>query len=184
MTLDTLYERNSEPDWFETEEDSTNCGSFALNLTTWFAPYLVEGVNIDNIDDCYWEYEEKERERWIYDLIDDNVPCDEIVEAVLDRDFDFILRACPWLVPIEKSEISEKDRVIAYRLHFNWPEDLADFDVEWDSDFHFRVQIDGEWWEKNGNGPVHKVGELDEEPWVANSTLIYSGPIRYAKFVG
>ena len=56
MTLDTLYERNSEPNWYEAEEEFTNCGSFALNVIEWFAPYLIEGVNVDSIEDNYWEY--------------------------------------------------------------------------------------------------------------------------------
>ena len=182
MTLDTLYERNSEPNWYEAEEEFTNCGSFALNVIEWFAPYLIEGVNVDSIEDNYWEYEEEERAKWIYDLIDRGYSRIEVMEALIDRDFDFILRSCPWLIPIEKSEISKNDRVIAYRLHMYWPENISNFFVDDDTDFHFRVQINGEWWEKNGSGPVHKVGELDEEPWEVNTTLVYDGPIRYAKF--
>jgi uncharacterized protein Usg len=50
-------------------------------------------------------------------------------------------------------------------------------------DFHFRLFADGEWWEKNGAGPVHRVEYPDAEVWEIDDWLIYDGEIRYAKFV-
>ena len=49
-------------------------------------------------------------------------------------------------------------------------------------DFHFRLLKDGEWWEKNGAGPVHKVVGTDGENWEVDEWLVYSGPIKYARF--
>jgi hypothetical protein len=42
----------------------------------------------------------------------------------------------------------------------------------------------GEWWEKNGAGPVHKVEEDEDEDgaWNVDDWLVYSGPIKYARF--
>jgi hypothetical protein len=108
---------------------------------------------------------------------------EDVMDIILERDWQFILMACPWLVPIQREDINEKDRVIAYRLMLEDVEP-TEFDPDINTDFHFRVLIDGEWWEKNGAGPVHKVENPDDdEDWVVDDWLVYDGEIRYAKFV-
>ena len=92
------------------------------------------------------------------------------------------MKTCPWLEPIDEEDINDEDRIIAYRLSMEIPDERDEFDVDEYTDFHFRVLIDGEWWEKNGAGPVHKVEETDDEAWVVEDWWVYSGPIRYARF--
>jgi hypothetical protein len=60
------------------------------------------------------------------------------------------------------------------------PNEREEFDVDEYMDFHFRVMIDGEWWEKNGATGVHRVE--DPSSWEVDDWLVYDGPIRYAKF--
>ena len=180
MELDKLYKRNSNPKLFEEKQDDTNCGSFALNVTKWYTPYLTDDT--DN-DDALWKYEEYEREQWVMEMLQEGYSREEIMEAVTERDFEFILKTCPWLVPIDESEIDTKDRVIAYRLSLEITDEPEEFDMDEYGDFHFRVLIDGEWWEKNGAGQVHKVDCPDAEIWEVDDWLVYDGPIMYAKFV-
>lgn len=177
--LNELYKRNSNPALFEEEPSETNCGSFALNVTEWYTPYITEDIDED---DEMWQFEEYERERWIMELLADGWSREDVMETVIDRDFEFILMTCPWLVPISEDEIDEQDRVIAYRLSMTVPDEVDDFDADACMDFHFRVLIDGEWWEKNGAGMVHKVDYPDEDIWEVEEWLIYDGPIKYAKF--
>lgn len=180
MTIDTLYKRNSNPTLFYDRPGDTNCGSFALNVTEWYTPYIIDNIGED---DELWQYEEQERAQWAYDLFQEGYTAMEVMEAITSRDFEFILKSCPWLVPIREDEIDMRDRVIAYRLSIPEPVCIEDFDMEDDTDFHFRVLIDGEWWEKNGAGPVHKVEHPEDEVWEVDEWLIYNGPIRYAKFL-
>ena len=179
MELDKLYKRNSNPSLFDDEQDDTNCGSFALNVTKWYTPYLTDDT--DN-DDELWQYEEYEREAWAMELLREGHTREEVMEAITNRDFEFILKTCPWLIPINESEIDLKDRVVAYRLSLEEVDDVDEFDMDELGDFHFRVLIDGEWWEKNGAGPVHRVEDPEQENWVVDDWLIYDGPIMYAKF--
>ena len=116
------------------------------------------------------------------ELAREGYTAEEIMEAVIEKDFEFILKTCPWLSPIDEDEIDPKDRVIAYRLSIDMPEDKDEFDADDDTDFHFRVLLDGKWWEKNGGGPVHQVVDPDEEIWEVDEWLKYEGPIKYAKF--
>ena len=178
MNLSTLYKRNNNPGLFYDEPDETNCGSFALNVTEWYYPYITSDSDSEDL----WKYEEYERENWARDLLMEGYSREEVMEDITERDFEFILKTCPWLVPIDESEIDTKDRVIAYRLSLEVPDDLDDFDMDDSSDFHFRVLIDGEWWEKNGAGPVHRVEQMNDI-WEVDDWLVYDGPIRYAKFV-
>ena len=181
MELDKLYKRNSNPSLFDEKPDDTNCGSFALNVTKWYTPYLTDDTYND---DALCQYEEYERERWVIDMLSEGYSREEIMEAVTERDFEFILKTCPWLKSIDESEIDENDRVIAYRLSMEQPpDDPEEFDMDEYGDFHFRVMIDGEWWEKNGAGPVHLIEDPDADVWEVEDWLVYDGPIKYAKFV-
>jgi phosphoglycolate phosphatase len=44
-----IYERNDKPDFWDKHHEECNCGSCALNLTSWFSPYLNE----DEIEESY-----------------------------------------------------------------------------------------------------------------------------------
>ena len=176
MILEQLYKRNTNPKLYQENEYGTNCGSFALGVDTWYCPYIED----DDVDDELWQYTERERLLWIDELVQEGFAIDEIMEDITDRDFEFILKTCPWLEPISEEEIYNGGRVIAYRLSMEVPEEREEFDADNDMDFHFRVLIDGEWWEKNGACAVHKVD--DPDVWEVDDWLVYDGPIRYARF--
>ena len=176
MELNKLYKRNSNPKLYEENVYGTNCGSFALGVEGWYCPYIED----DNVDDDLWPYTEYERINWIEELVREGHDREEIMEDIIDRDFDFILMTCPWLIPIDEDEIDKKDRVIAYRLSMEIPNEREEFDADEYMDFHFRVMIDGEWWEKNGATEVHRVE--DPSSWEVDDWLVYDGSIRYAKF--
>lgn len=181
MRLDKLYKRNSNPDLFEEECSDTNCGSFALNVTEWYTPYITDD-SVDEDDELY-QYAEWERANYAYELLQEGYSTMEVMESLTEKDFEFILLTCPWLVPIDETEINyELDRVIAYRLMLEAPNDVSEFDMDEGSDFHFRVLIDGTWWEKNGAGPVHEVEYPDSDVWEVDEFLVYDGPVKYARF--
>lgn len=179
MELKELYKRNSNPHLFDENVYSTNCGSFALNVTEWYMPYIYD----DECDEAMSQYSESERSEYVYELLSEGYSVIEVMERLIEKDFEFILKTCPWLIPIKKEEIDPKDRVIAYRLSIDNNFDSADeFDMDDYTDFHFRVLIDGQWWEKNGAGEVHLVEDMNEDEWWVDDWLVYGGPIKYAKF--
>lgn len=182
MELNTLYNRNTQSKFWEENKEShdLNCGSFALGVDTWFCPYIEDDRDID---DEFWMYTYSERRDWIEELVREEHELSEIMEDILERDFEFILKTCPWLEPIDVEDIAGEERVIAYRLSMEIPDEREEFDADEYMDFHFRVLINGGWWEKNGATPVHYVGDkIDEEPWVVDDWIVYSGPIKYARF--
>lgn len=181
MQLDKIYKRNTNPNLYHEQECQHNCGSFALGVTGWYSPYITD----DEVDEDseLWQYVESERASWIRELVLEGYDRWDIMETVTYRDFEFILKTCPWLRPIKEEEIDPKDRVIAYRLSLEIPSEPEEFDIEECGDFHFRVLIGGEWWEKNGACSVHKVINAYSENWEVDDWLVYDGPIMYAKFV-
>ena len=178
MRLDTLYKRNTNPKLYEDNRSSTNCGSFALGVEGWYCPYIEN----DDVDDELWQYTERERLLWIDELVQEGYSCEEIMSDITDRDFEFILKTCPWLEPIDEDQVYDGGRVIAYRLSMEIPGEREEFDVDEYMDFHFRVLIDGEWWEKCGATEIRKVEDPDSEVWEVDDWLVYTGPIRYARF--
>ena len=189
MNYTTLYSRNSCRDFWEKDQKECNCGSFALNLTSWFVPYLYG----DELDDEDWDdaeivrFHSDERDVLFESLVAEGYSKEEVMEVVIENDWEFILMTCPFLETISREEINEKDRVIAYRLLLDIPGEREEFSPDRDTDFHFRVLIDGEWWEKNGAWPIHRVfGGLTEDPWIYDdkgTLLVYEGPVRYARFI-
>lgn len=177
VRLDKLYKRNTNPNLYSEDQECQNCGSFALGVNGWYCPYIEDD---DDTDGSLWQYTDCERNSMVTEMIDMGRNREYIMEVLIERDWEFILKTCPWLVPIKEEEIDGKDRVIAYRLSMDFSSGAEDFDMEEDADFHFRVMIDGEWWEKNGGGPVHAVEDFDN--WTVEKWLVYDGPIKYAKF--
>ena len=182
MRLDTLYKRNTNPALYYEQESWHNCGSFALNVKGWYSPYIAEDEDLDE-DSELWPYAETARAEYARELVLEGYDREEVMEIITLQDFEFILKSCPWLRPIREDEIDPKDRVIAYRLSLEIPDDLDEFNIDEYGDFHFRVLIDGEWWEKNGACGVHKVDQEINDVWEVDDWLIYDGPIRYAKFI-
>ena len=184
MKFREIYERNDKPDFWDTHHEECNCGSYALNLTSWFAPYLNE----DEID----EYDENdaicfscfERDGRVIAAIKRGETREDILEEAIQWDWEFILKSCPWLVPTNLAAVAPEDTIIAYRLYMSDDELWTAEEIVEDMDFHFRVRRGGVWYEKCGSSKVKELGDIDiEEPWECGA-ITYDGPIRYAKVVG
>lgn len=160
--------KNEEKSFWRNPPHECNCGSFALNVKKNYCPY--------NHNEAYTE---DSRLIMIEDLLCDGLTRQEVMDIVLERDWEEILKTCDWIEPIEYKDIQPEDRVIAYRLCLV----LDDYGELWDDDFHFRVRIGGFWFEKNGSYPIRFCGDSDQlAPWVSTDSLIYDSSIKYGRF--
>ena len=163
------YKRNKDPNFWNEEHVNCNCGSFALNVTSWVTPY-------DN--DEY--YTDEYRLEFIDELLNEGYNRHEIMHELLDLDSQSLLSNFLWLEPISLEEALPTDRVVAYRIHLD---EGSLIDGEIDDDFHFRVRINGFWFEKCGCCGVQFCGtEADEKPWHTARYLNYDSEIRYFRF--
>lgn len=165
------YHRTNDPDYWEVNRNNyyLNCGSFALDIPELFCLY----------DEDYDEYElvcDYENFLW------SGLSVDEAMDIALERDWDIVLSKCPWLASIELEDAADDDRVIAYRIGWIVDEEHQYGPCIEDADFHFRVRLGGQWYEKCGSGPVHLCKDQDIfSPWT-NGDLTYSSQIRFARF--
>jgi hypothetical protein len=169
MSRRLFYIRNTNPNLWKKAKTNQNCGSFALDTPSWVAPY-------DNDD----EYTNEIRTSLIREMMDEGLDRETIMETILFEDQASILRACHWIEPILPEEIQPEDRVVAYRLFF----DEESFERgEIDDDYHFRVRINGFWFEKCGQEEIRFCGRSAEtEPWKTSPYLIYDSDIVYFRF--
>ena len=164
------YRLNKDPSFWQREEmEDCNCGSFALNIATWFAPYGIDDyLTLDNRNAIFEE------------MMDEGCSRQDIMDAVLEFDQQAILKACPWVEPVLLSEALPTDRLIAYRLSLD--SDLFECG-EIDDDYHFRVRINGFWFEKCGGGKIRFCGTFDDEsPWYSTPYLMYDSDVKYFRF--
>lgn len=170
--MNKTYERNQDPMLWVGENYDCNCGSFALNVTTWFSPY----GNDDN-------YSEENRTNLILSLYYEGYSREEIMDIILRRDQEEILRYCPWVDAVLPEEIRPEDKVIAYRINIDFN------DSDWvssfiDEDFHFRVRIGGFWFEKCGEDKVQFCEDQNvTNTWYSTPRLTYDSEILYFRFV-
>ena len=111
-------------------------------------------------------------------MYEEGVSKQVIFETLLALDQQSLLRACSWIEPVLFNEIRPEDRVVAYRLYLN--EDDLDVGLL-DDDFHFRVRLNGEWWEKCGEDLV-RTCDMEEDPWYVSPVLKYDSEIVYFRF--
>ena len=162
------YTLNKNTDFWKTHHDGCNCGSFALNTTTWFSPY---GIG---------DYTDEKRTSIIEEMMWEGYSREDIMDIILDMDVEAILEGCPWLESITLDEATAADRVVSYRLSFD--EDAFECG-EIDEDFHFRVRINGFWFEKCGSEPIRFCGIYkEEEIWKSSYSLVYDSDVRYFRF--
>ena len=167
-----FFIRNRNPEfWYSPNPGSGlnyNCGSFALDTPSWVTPYDID------------EYTEEARQNLMQEMADEGFSREEIMETVLAADQETILRACHWIEPVLKDEIRPEDRVVAYRLFLD-EEALERGEI--DDDYHFRVRINGFWFEKCGQDPIRYCGDkIDEKPWQVTPYLIYDSDVCYFRF--
>lgn len=170
-----MYQRNTDPKFWDSNYSrrNCNCGSFALNVNSWFSPY-------ETIDECEeGKCTEEDRAQYIIDLYMEGNSRDTVMDIILEMDKKAILESCPWLEEVNEFELPEdKERVVAYRLMIG---DIWEHEVE--TDFHFRVRIGGFWFEKCGEGKIHFCNNQEvTEPWETSPHLIYNSNILYFRF--
>ena len=165
------YERNTDPNFWTGSNVDCNCGSFALDITSWFSPY-------DNNDN----YLEDDRTELIRSMYYEGYSREDIMEVVLQKDQEEILLACPWIEPVLFHEILPTDKVVAYRINIDFNEwDCSASFI--DEDFHFRVRIGGLWFEKCGEEDVQLCKEQDvTKIWRSTPTILYDSNIVYFRF--
>lgn len=175
-----IYSRNSDRTKMKWDK-SLNCGSYALDVDSWFHPYSNwdenEGRDIDDI----WTYDERADDVEYY--YDEGRSLSDIYDYVLEKDIEEILFQCPWVRQCTLGECDDGRRMIAYRIGIK-QESLRDYG-DFEGDFHFRLRENGRWTEKNGAGPVHLARGCDnfDAPWIYDEgDYIYDSPIIYFCF--
>lgn len=150
-----------------------NCGGFALDLPEIITPWK-DGENVGYFEQ--YDY----RQNLLVNLGEIYDDINEIYRHILIHDKAFLLKTYPQLKEISSKEILKYKKVVAYRLFITYTND----GIYLDSDFHFRVCVNGFWFEKCGQLPPRLCENYNEEPWVCcdieeDDGLIYDSPIIY-----
>lgn len=145
-----------------------NCGGFALGVYSWVRPYLYDNDDEANIES---EYTFSERECIIQSCYKHKMSTFEVEKEILKYDVQFLLKTYPFLYQTTLEQCKKKDVVIAYRLFIN---------EDYDDDFHFKVRINGKWFEKCGVDKIKPCKLNSQIPWKYNKgDLCYDSPIVY-----
>lgn len=150
-----------------------NCGGFALKTFTWLTPYTEE---VEDDDDPYTE---EDREEYIEELLLYGASDEYLEDRLVRADIDQLLKRFDFLQQINLEDAQPNDLIIAYRVFVR-----ADKDREYieDTDFHFKVRLNGFWFEKMGGGEIHLCELNPDKPWsYMDSELVYSSPIFYLR---
>lgn len=151
-----------------------NCGGLALRTYTWVTPYYE--VDEDKPEGQEW-YTQEAREEWIEYLAKCKFSDEEIEDMVAESDAAHLLLKFDFLEKIDYTDITKDGRYIAYRVFVIT--DTGDGSI-YDTDFHFKVCINGFWYEKLGDGRV-RLCDLDPgDAWdYPDSDLCYTSRIIY-----
>ena len=159
-----------------TPRTAYNCGGFALSIYDWICPYVRTDDSTQKYDLPDGTYTDEEREFIMDHLIEEGWTEEDIEEEILRCDVNFLLDEYPFLEPVELNECDPTETVIAYRLFVCVDDELGMVE---DTDFHFKVRINGFWFEKMGSDPVRLCNLDEHEPWVLNSGTMYTSRIEY-----
>lgn len=149
----TLYIKNRDPSFWNTPRENCNCGSYALDTCSWVVPYS-EGESLIN-----GVYNVAARSKIFKDGIKNGIARQKILKDVLNKDVEYLLQVIPWIELTTPEALDNKSRLIAYRLAWRGDEFSPD-------DFHFRVRINGQWYEKHGWSMIQKCPAAEVgSPW-------------------
>lgn len=162
-----IYTRNSNPEYWSTYRNDANCGSYALDVKDEWFDFDYEFESGETFDDRASHY------------IDEGYSDKESADLLAQECIPLILKKCPWVELVEDETAVDDDEIlIAFRVG-------VETDTEYDSqssDFHFRVRRNGEWYEKNGNGNIHKCWVFDiHNTWIGPD-ISYNSNIVFFKF--
>ena len=157
------YSKNNDPRYWEGVRTESNCGSYALNVIEWVAPY---GYSED--------YGDFDRDAIMWDIYEETRDEEYTADIILERDWEELLHMFPCLRPVALCETTPDDVVVAYRVgvHYEESEDNLDHD------FHFRLRENGVWSEKCGRRMVQLCDE--DDPWELDDGFTYNSRIMYA----
>lgn len=149
---------------------SYNCGGYALGTYNWLLPYEDED-------------EEDSRCDFVYDL---NTKGDytntDLANILLEQDVAYLLDTYEDLIDdLESLDLAnEDDIVIAYRVCVYNNNDWFD-STDVTTDFHFKVRIDGQWYEKQGNSQIKECELKPDEFWYipGDDSIEYNSDIHY-----
>ena len=149
-----------------------NCGGFALKTFNWLTPYT------DEVDDDNDPYTEVDREDFIDSLYEDGFDDNFVSYELVFEDTHHILKRFPFLEQIELEDARPEDTIIAYRVFTKWDES---YDCVADTDFHFKVRLNGFWFEKMGGGEIClcDLNPDEKQAWIYNDDWAYISPIVY-----
>lgn len=163
-----------------------NCGGFALGLIEWVTPYVncdkceykKENLPITDWDELCDNCEESRYAR--LDFIEyciDRYDLDASLQTIIESDAKMLMRKYNFLQRVDATVCEKYEKIIAYRIGIKITEDSDEIE----QDFHFRVKVNGKWYEKCGAGAITEA-DIDNsninQPWcVADFT--YDSPIIY-----
>ena len=151
-----------------------NCGGLALNVFNWVVPYMRTDETCFFDSTIVDEYTDVDREDLMCALNDEGWSKSEIEKEILERDVQFLLDHYPFLERVNLEDCAPTDTVVAYRLFVEFSDDYV-----YDTDFHFKVRINGFWFEKLGGNKVTLTPLLPDKPWEYTGNCTYTSPIVY-----
>ena len=178
---------NKEFDKFNNiAEDLYNCGGLALGLIEWVTPYVncdnckykKEDLLITDWDELCESCEESRYAR--LDFIEyciDKYDLDTSLQIITESDAKMLMHKYDFLQRIDATDCDKYNKVIAYRIGIKIFEDSDEIE----QDFHFRVKINGKWYEKCGTSAIKEIDTNDSDlnkPWYI-ADFIYDSPIIY-----
>lgn len=156
--------RNLSSQYWKKNQTQCNCASFALNVRGWWKPYNESEIALD----AYM------RDICIHHSFK------ALPKRMLKKNVKYMLSCFPELTQVTFEEYKKLPKdvdVIAYRIGFLY-HDVSDIEF----DFHYKLRVDGQWYEKRGGYPVSKcklkAGQIWEIPF---DDMVYDGPIVYFK---
>ncbi len=167
-----------------------NCGGFALGLPEWVKPYtdcnncpFEAQFKSKSIDDCdkicsQCEFSCYAREDLIEELFN-SFDSQTALKIIVEKDALFLLNNYNFLKIIDINNCAPSDKIIAYRIFVTYDKESG---CIIDQDFHFRLKVDNEWYEKSGTLPYRKLDSNEttsfDQPWKIQG-MIYNSPIVY-----
>ena len=163
-----------------------NCGGFALGLIEWVTPYIScnncvyvkENLPITDWDELCDSCEESQYARLDYiEYCIDSCGLDTALQIIIKSDVRMLVNKYPFLQRIDASDCIKYNKIIAYRIGVNIFEDSDEIE----QDFHFRVKINGKWYEKCGAGAIKEININESsinQPWQV-ADFVYNSPIIY-----
>ena len=163
-----------------------NCGGYALSTYTWVLPCIrsfedftdYQDWTLDELqhfDDFEHDYTDGRREALMVELLNNGYSVDDACSVILKWDVKFLLLQFPFLREINPNGVSQKNRLIAYRVHIRYDSEYNEIY----SDFHFKVRIGNCWSEKCGRSNIHKCKLMPNRVWRCGADLEYRGKIAY-----